>query len=308
MSLLKRIQDSTLDKDCDLATLLRLCKVFAAQAAAPELTEWVEHELNGYPNNVPLPDYRCLRVTSKGHFSGAFGSGLRYADIPVQNLPKEFREKYRQAAITQSIGSLQATVEGTSEGTLTLPWPTEAVQLFGADMYQNMHCIQAWKVLSVGSLRGILDAVKTRVLDFTLVLQKLHPELMSPANLDSKLASPQELQQTFNTTIYGSVGAIANASHGVAQHVTINQGDKVTLDRELASHGVPVDGVTELHAAIKADTAGGRARREGFGPKVKEWLGTAVLKVSSGLWNTTLETAGKVLPPLIAGYLGIELK
>lgn len=308
MSLLKRIQDTTLEKNCDVATLLRLCKVFAAQASANEMTDWVDHELSGYPDGNNLPGYRMLRATSKGHFSGPFGSGLRDADIPIHCLPQKFRDIYRVAAITQSVSSLQATVEDASGSTLTLPWPSEAVHLFGRDMYENMHCLQAWKVITVGSLLGILDAVKTRVLDFTLALQKLHPELMTAENPDPKMASPQELRQTFNTTIYGAVGAIANASQGVTQQVTINQGDRPALERELAAHGVPPGAIKELHEAITADTATLKEGPAGFGPRVKEWLGSAVLKVSSGLWTTTLETAGKVLPPLIAGYLGIELK
>jgi hypothetical protein len=306
MSLLKRIQDGTLDKDCDVANLLRLCKVFAAQAAAPELAEWVGHELNGYPDAIDLPDYRKLRVSSKGHFSGPYGSGLQNAEIPIQTLPEKFRDKYRHAYIAQSVGSLQATLEGQSEGALSLPWPTEAVQLFGGDMYENMHCMQAWKVLSTGSLRGILDAVKTRVLDFTLALGRLHPDLMTAGSSDANIASPQELRQTFNTTIYGSVGAIANASTNVAQHVTVSPGDRAALDRQLASQGVPPEDIADLHRAMKADAEKGEG--SSLGPKVKEWLGNAVLKVGSGLWSTTIETAGKVLPPLIAGYLGIELK
>ena len=305
MSLLKRIQDTTLDQNCDVANLLRLCKVFAAQADAPDLTEWVAHELNGYTTDEGLPDYRRLRVTSRGHFSGPYGRNLRNADMPIQCLPKEYRETYRFAAIKESVGSLQATATNAKD-TLILPWPTEAVQFFGSKMYEGMHCMQAWKILSAGALLGILDAVKTRVLDFTLALQKLHPELMTSINSDPALVSPKELRQTFNTTIYGAVGAIANASTNVAQHVTVSQGDKFSLDSELAAHGVSAEGIAALHDAMRSDTKDLK-KPSGLGPKVKEWLGDAVLKVASGVWKTSLETAGKVFPALVAGYLGIEL-
>jgi hypothetical protein len=309
MSLLKRIQDSTLDKDCDVATLLRQCKVFGAQVASADLVDWVGRELNGYSDAAELPDYRRIRTTSKGHFSGPFGSGLQNVDIPIHCIPKEFREQYRHATVMQGVSALQATVENAKpSATLTLPWPSEAVALFGSDMYQNMNCVQAWKVLSVGAMRGVLDAVKTRVLDFTLELQRLHPELMTTQDPNATSASPQELKQTFNMTIYGSVGAIANASNHVAQHVTIHQGDKSALDQELGSHGVPPEGIAELHEAIKEDAANNNSAKTGLGPKVKQWLGSAVLKVTSGLWATSLDTAAKVLPPLVAGYIGVELK
>lgn len=310
MSLLQRIQDSTLDKDCDVATLLRQCKVFGAQAAAVDLLAWVELELNGYGEGVSLPDYRILRVTSKGHFAGPFGSGLRNADIPLFSIPEEFQEMYRTAGVSQGVGALQATIDNTEPSSSPrMPWPSEAVVAFGGGMYENMTLVQAWKVISIGALKGILDAVKTRVLDFTLELSKLHPELMSATNSDAKIASPQELSQTFHTTIYGSVGAIANASSNVSQHVVVSQGDRAALDTQLAANGVPPDAVAELHEALVQDAAGGHSpQTSGLGPKVKQWLGAGMMKIATGVWSTSLETAGKVLPPLIAGYLGVELK
>ena len=181
--------------------------------------------------------------------------------------------------------------------------------MFGAGMYENMQLAQAWKVISIGALKGVLDAVKTRVLDFTIELGKLHPELLSATNSDPKMASPQELSQTFHTTIYGSVGAIANASNHVSQQVTISQNDRAALDRELAVNVVPPEGISELHEALQQDANSGHApKADGLGPKVKQWLGTAMMKIASGAWSTSLETAGKVLPPLVAGYLGVDLK
>lgn len=293
-----------------MATLLRQCKLFGAQAAAVDLTAWVEHELNGYGDGQDLPDYRVLRVTSKGHFTGPFGSGLRNADIPLFTLPADVQEAYRFAGISQGVGALQATIEhADSSSSLSMPWPAEAVALFGGRMYENMRLAQAWKVISSGALKGVLDAVKTRVLDFTIELSKLHPQLLSVSNSDPKMASPQELSQTFHTTIYGSVGAIANASTNVAQHVVIHQGDRNALDQELANNGIPPEGVADLHAAMREDEASGdTAGSGGLGPKVKQWLGTVMMKAASGAWTTSLETAGKVLPALVAGYLGIELK
>lgn len=305
MSLLKQIQVSTLDKQCDVATLLRLCKVFATQVAAPDLSQWADRELKGYGTDAALPDYRVLTVTSQGHFSGPYGSWMKNADIPIQMLPERFQEQYRHASIIQSVSSLQATVDEAKGSTLMLPWRTEAVQLFGDRMYESMHCVQAWKVISAGALRGVLDAVKTRVLDFTLALAERYPGMMDDMDNSTKQVSPQEVRQTFNMTIYGSVGAIANASPHAVQHVNISAGDRASLDRQLSEHGVPADDVRKLHEAIQQDgtNSGGT-----LGPKVREWLGAALLKVAEGAWSTSLEIAAKILPQLVAGYLGLQLE
>ena len=46
MSLLKTIRDETLKLDCDVAGLLRMCKVLAVTLESPELELWAGYELN----------------------------------------------------------------------------------------------------------------------------------------------------------------------------------------------------------------------------------------------------------------------
>jgi hypothetical protein len=142
MSLLKRIQDNTLENDCDVANLLRRCKVLAAQADAPELASWVDHELRGYPAADALPNYRLLKPgSSKGHFSGPFGRLVKNAEIPIHTLPPAIQPIYRVAPAMQRVEALQAAVDGASNGsTLARPWSTEAVQLRGDAMYDGMTC------------------------------------------------------------------------------------------------------------------------------------------------------------------------
>lgn len=60
MSLLKTIRDETLKRDCDVAGLLRMCKVLAVTLESRELELWAGYELNGYPEEVPPPTYRML--------------------------------------------------------------------------------------------------------------------------------------------------------------------------------------------------------------------------------------------------------
>lgn len=79
MSLLRDIQNSAIDPEVDVSTLLRKCKVLSVRLANQEFSNWVDQELSGYKDVSLLPDYRIRNVESKGHFSGPFGSGLRDA-------------------------------------------------------------------------------------------------------------------------------------------------------------------------------------------------------------------------------------
>ena len=48
MTLLRQIQDSAVDGQCPISTLLRKCAVLAARLEHDELRRWVSSELNGY--------------------------------------------------------------------------------------------------------------------------------------------------------------------------------------------------------------------------------------------------------------------
>src|SRR5262249_47160948 len=95
MSLLRDIQSTAVDSDSDVSTLLRKCKILAVRLGNAEFKKWVDQELGGYDNEEELPEYRKLAVQSVGHFSGAFGSGLRNAPIPPGCLPKELQDSVR---------------------------------------------------------------------------------------------------------------------------------------------------------------------------------------------------------------------
>lgn len=230
---------------------------------------------------------------------------MRNADIPIHVLPAEFHDAFRTTALKQSVGALQELLR-RSDGNFQVPWPMEALSLYGDAMYEGVHCVQAWKVLTAGSIHGVLDAVKTKVLDFTLELQKSHPELMKDTDAQSDKPTQEEVKNVFHTTIYGSVGAIANASSNFSQNVSIGTGDLRALKKLLRDAGVPEDAVAELEAAMAEDQEDSKETGK-LGARVKAWLGTLLLKAGSGTWHVALETASALIPAAIAGYLGISL-
>ena len=93
MSLLRQIQDATVDPKYQLADILRMCKILAARLGHNDFKKWIEQELNGYENLEQLPDYRILRnLGCRGNFFGSFGAGIKNAPIPTTYLPEDFKE------------------------------------------------------------------------------------------------------------------------------------------------------------------------------------------------------------------------
>jgi hypothetical protein len=170
MSLLRQIQDAAIDSSVDLPTLLRKCKVLAVRLGNDDLKRWIDSELSGYTQKDKLPEYRVLKVNSKGHFSGSFGSGLRNADIPLSCIDKDLRESLGHTYLMQPIAAIASLVKSES-GTLQEPWNPDVVAHFGQKIYEQMHCMQAWKVIPASSLVAALDTVRTRVLNFVLEIE-----------------------------------------------------------------------------------------------------------------------------------------
>jgi hypothetical protein len=67
MTLLEQIQNEAVDGTSDLATALRKCLILAARLKNQEFTEWVNHELNGYPEDAigQIPT-KVRKVPQKG--------------------------------------------------------------------------------------------------------------------------------------------------------------------------------------------------------------------------------------------------
>lgn len=164
MSLLREIQNAAIDSNTELAVLLRKCKVLAARLGNPDFKQWVERELSGYDDISALPDYRILTVNSKGHFSGPFQSGIRNADIPLMSIDEKFREHLALSYLGQGVASMENLIKSANGNTLHEPWNPDLVAYVGQNIYQNMNCMQAWKVIPVTGIVAALDAVRNRIL------------------------------------------------------------------------------------------------------------------------------------------------
>jgi hypothetical protein len=108
MSVISDLIDAASGDVSPVATLLRKVKVVAARLHTGQLEQWVQHELMGYPSEVPLPEYRGpFAVEAAGHFAGPFQSGLRNAPIPSIGFPAEQRGALFTMAFRQPIAELE---------------------------------------------------------------------------------------------------------------------------------------------------------------------------------------------------------
>lgn len=304
MTLLNQIQDAAVDSSIRVADLLRRCKILAARLHNDEFSKWVDMELQGYSSKDDVPDYRILRVQSFGHFSGPFGSGLRNALIPPMTIPEEYREIVHTAYTLEPVGSLEESISRSDGNNLRSNWPPDLVVHLGNEIYQDMVCMSAWRLIPRGAIIGILDTVRTRILNFVLAIEAEAPTAGEASS--GELTIPEEkVAQVFQTHIYGDVANIAQSSSEFTQ-ISVSgvlEGDFESLKSYLLRQGLSGDDVDELHQAIKADSKNGIPER--IGSSISSWIGKMILKASEGALKFGSTVAAQLLTSALMNYLGL---
>ena len=153
MSFLKEIQEIATDSKTDLTSLLRKCKILATRLGSAEFRIWVDNELSGYKSVDDLPEYRILQVPSKGNFFGPHGSGYKNAEIPLSCIPEKYKEQISHTYLKLPIAAIEILLKNSDKGEPRHHWTADFVRLVNEleEIYPNMRCMEAWKVLPVRS-------------------------------------------------------------------------------------------------------------------------------------------------------------
>jgi len=295
------IVDGALDDSVRLPTLLRKLLVVGERLQNNELKVWVIHELNGYDAEDQLPPYRQMNITAKGMFVSIVG---QMNDQPLQSsvMKKEHQWWAKSASLMGTIASLETLVAGDPNGRVIREWPADLVAYYSKKFSTDWYLNRAWQEIPTNAIGGLLDTVRTRILQFALELQK---ELGDAE--PSSLAAPAEaVNNAVQTIIYGGNNIISPTIAGNVQVIgeqTVVQGDFYSLSSALSAIGVDQTHVAELESAINADKAEGADK--GYGEKVKGWLAKAGTYVATEGGKAAVELAKTAATKFVMTYLGM---
>ena len=234
-----------------------------------------------------------------GTFGGPFGSGMHNAPIPSIGFPADYRSgNLFNILFSQPIAEIEE-VCGTSDP-LRSPWAANTIAVANSmikagevALYGGLGLQQAWRVITRAQLISIVDAVRTRVLDLALEIERADPS----AGQAGAPPLPAEAQQTIVTNIFGGSPNVAVASSDFAQSSQVAVGDQEALRAQLASLGVPMGDIDELLAAIDTD---GSVEDE-LGTATSGWLGRLMMRGR----ELGIEASGSLIATAIAQFLGI---
>ena len=301
MGFVENLRTHIVNPQVDLSTCLREARLLAAKLGNEDFQRWVTSELFGYEDPTSTPPYRKLRVHTLGTFAGPFERVIKNVVLPVHHLPEDLKEYATEVVFTGPVGQLEALC--AEKGELIEPWPAEVVMLARdrISMTGGFVLVEARKVIPTHNIKGILETIRNKLLEFILQLEEITPEILSSEEAAAKIPK-EKLASMVVTVIYGGQNIVAGGTE-FSQHVvqTIKQGDMESLVQHLKHLGVPEPDLQELQEAIASD---GKPSGENFGPRVKQWIARMANRVLEGAWQVGLGVGMEFLTRALRQYYG----
>ena len=286
--MLDDILTAAIDEKVAVSALLMKCRLLAHRLDHDDFKQWVVWELEGYPEGVSVPDYRKVATNLKMDLR-TFGGIYNNYPVPAEAIPEKILNDLKEINFRAEISSLEKMSTDSKGSALRAPWGDMAhtfqrLNQLAAIGKLNGEVLDLWQEFSPGQIAGICDAVRGRVLDFTVEIQKKLPNAGEMSG-DSPAAADRErvANQVFNTTVNkgGSVNMMGTAIDSTV--INITAGDFDGLSQVLADRGLSPENIETLKEALDADN-------DGFGSNVKKWLGKMTEMAAEGALKTSVDS------------------
>ncbi|WP_285117040.1 hypothetical protein [Leifsonia sp. fls2-241-R2A-40a] len=301
MNFLDGIIAGATDDSVSTSNLLRKVQVVAHYLKAEDVTAWVKHELSGYTDAESLPKYRAHLITPvMGTWAGMMGSSAKQL-LSSFGIPKEAEEVLFYTNLFQPVAELEDLAQLPEDPSHSWdPWQVKQYSEWNAEgkgvWMVGMNLINAHRVVTRASLRGVVDTVRTTALELALSLQTTDANagtLNGPTVADAPIASTIS---TFTMHVWGDGANVAIGDHArQTSEVMVN--DVEALLAAARQIGLDDEALSELRAAAEAP----ETERPG---KLKAYLS----RVGSGAFALgtaiSTEVAASQIDQLIQQFLG----
>lgn len=235
MTLLRQIQEELASSDVDVVAVLRKCKILARRLHSDQFAQWVDWELNGYPKDADVPEYRTVHPVHYASFSNGYWSVQRQP-ISTLLIDKEWRHVFEPFPYRAGIAAVQALAASGGGGMLE----RNELRFLLKGKVVDLPCHQFWSQISDVELKQIVSAVTNRLLDFVMDIEAENPDA-GEAPASEVPVPPERVQQLVQNHFHGPVGNIAQNSSGFSQTATLD-----------------VDAVRKVVSAVRAELATAR--------------------------------------------------
>lgn len=239
--LVDQLQADVLNSTVPVSILLRKVKVAAVKLGLDEALAWVEEELNGYQGD-DIPAYRKVHgVTSGMDFY------QRWSPIHIGD--PDLADKVSECWLREPIGNFEAILAQPAKGDISMALDAALVdrlnEVFGWQLARVQNAIPR------GILTGIVDRVRTMVLDWALELER------NGVRGDGMSFSPEERAKASEAHIHiGEFHGSFNTGDAIGSNSRINQS---STDSSVNSSGDKAI-FKQIEQAVRANVADPAAR------------------------------------------------
>lgn len=308
MGLLHEIQTSVVQEGAHLGSALLKLRLLAARLGSEPLEEWIKHESEGYPRESEIPSYRVVGVSYRGTFSGPFGSGINNAQIPGYLVEKFAGKQWTKYEIRDGIAAIDELVRSSADGDGKLGIDaSNLILLLQGKVYEDYACNDIRGTISRAALTELQYAVRSRILELTLELEKSIPaatEIAFGSPESSEKYNSDKVNQISQQIIYGNFTSILSSGAGSHINVSIDKGDNKAFIEYLIKAGIPKVEASELAEIVATEQPS--SKEEPLGAKAKTWLVENIRKAADGTWKIGVSVATKVITEAVLKYYGLK--
>ena len=204
-SIVLDLQNEIVSSNCDVVNILRKAHLIASKLKLADFDQWIQHELNGYPDQESCPEYRKVRGSLK-----ALNPYHGWIPIVIQNneAEKMICDKKLPNSISEIISLCQS-----SKNKLILEFSGEQLAMLDKMVDSPLSMRYALHIPTT-AVKDIEEKVKNTILEWTL---KLESEGIVGENMvfsDTEKESAVSIPQTVNN-YYGNTSVINSTSDNV---------------------------------------------------------------------------------------------
>lgn len=227
MPLIHDIQAALLDENASVGAILLKLRFLAAKLDTDIFEEWVQHEAEGYPKDVDLPDYRIAQVTYTGTFTNMVQQ-LNNVSIPRALVAEYAGDHWVNFKIRDGLPLIDHSLKNTTENGHFGIDCSNLKMLLQDKIYEDMAIVDINSKIDTSAFARVQYAVRAKMLDFTLQLEKQVPAVRvievgaSPIKMSSD--DQRSVEHITQHIIHGDVTNI-HSSGAANSRVNLNSTD-----------------------------------------------------------------------------------
>jgi len=230
MALIHDIQKSLLDENSSVGPILLKLRFLAAKLDTDILEEWVQHEAEGYRDDVDVPEYRQAQITYTGSFAD-IAKQISNVSIPSGLVASIAGSQWVRYQIRDGLPLIESQIAAAKDGSHFGIDSSNLKVLLQGKIYQDMSIIEINSRIDKGAFARVQHAVRAKTLDFTLKLEKHVPSVaeieVGTAPVKMSLDEQRNVEHLTQNVFYDVKGDVTNihSSGDANSRVNLNSTD-----------------------------------------------------------------------------------